>query len=102
MPGGFKQSRTQPGFKYLNLPLKTDFCKIQCPQLVGEQEPSCYYQLWNSRKIFKKVTNVLFPNEISRIPAPALRNCNLFATVNKVQRDFFPCVREYLSCRAFR
>ena len=84
MPGGFKQSRTQPGFKYLNLPLKTDFCKIQCPQLVGEQEPSCYYQLWISRKFFKKVTKTIFANGINEISAPVLINCNLFAGVNKI------------------
>ena len=29
--------------------------------LVGERAPSCHYLLWNSRKIFKKVTNDVIP-----------------------------------------
>jgi len=51
---------------------KRTFCQISHPQLVGERLSSCHYLLWNSRKIFKKVTNVLFPNKINGISALAL------------------------------
>jgi hypothetical protein len=51
----------------LNYHRKLPLATVRLPQLVGERQPSCHYLLWNSRKIFTKVTNALFPNEINGI-----------------------------------
>jgi hypothetical protein len=41
---------------------------------MGEQEPSCYHQLWISRKNLKKVTPTIFPNETSEFSRSDQKN----------------------------
>jgi hypothetical protein len=83
-----KQNPTGPQ-KLLNNHRKRTFYQISNPQLVGEQVPSCHYLLWNSRKIFKKVTNALFPNKINGIFAPALARRPLIRRGEQVFRENF-------------
>jgi hypothetical protein len=90
MPGRFRQSETRRATNTVKLPPKTDFYRHSHPLLVGERASSCHYRLWNSRKIFTKVTNVLFPNKINGISALALARRPLIRRGEQVFSAIFP------------
>jgi hypothetical protein len=84
MPGRIKRKNANRASKIVSSPIKPDFFQILLPQLVGERRLSCYHPLCISRKIFKKVTKTIFPNENNGNSTSMLSNDDLFAAVNKI------------------